>query len=79
VIHSGKFLYNNYKQALDLIKEHEPFVLAAQTRLNLSDEDIERMGVEEQEYIEAMQQGEREELNLKCSYLEALEKLWDGL
>ena len=47
----GRFLHNNYVQALRIINEYTPLLHALKTRTSFSDEDFVRWKAEESEFL----------------------------
>jgi hypothetical protein len=67
----GHFLYNNYTQALDIIKNNTPEVEAFKLRLDITDSDIEGWVHAERKFLEELKD-EPQERVLACAYVEAL-------
>ena len=70
----GWFLYNNYKQAFDIINDLTPAVDELKVQLNISDEDFQCWNIEELEYLESLV-SELEYDPQKTAYVEALQSL----
>ncbi|KAG0692671.1 hypothetical protein DFH29DRAFT_882163 [Suillus ampliporus] len=70
----SQFLYNNYKQALDIINDVTPTVEELKAQLDLTDADFHRWNVEELEYLESLA-SEVEYDPQKTAYVEALQSL----
>jgi hypothetical protein len=70
----GKFLYNNYKQALAIIDDLSPAVEELKLALNISDEDFERWNMEEFEFLETLTEETDEDVEA-MTYVEALQSL----
>ncbi|KAL7284497.1 hypothetical protein ACG7TL_001788 [Trametes sanguinea] len=71
---SGKFIYNNYRQALRIIDEGERVLDVYSRDLNLSAADYERYLDEERAYLQRLR-AEPADVSLKCEYIEALQEL----
>jgi hypothetical protein len=69
-----QFLYNNYKQALDIINDVTPAVEELKVQLNLEDTDFHHWNVEELEYLVSLA-SEVEYDPQKTAYVEALQSL----
>ncbi len=67
----GKFLFNNYRQALKIIKDYEPEVERMKATLQITNDDIEQWLVEEQKFLMNLK-NEPEERVLEVAYVEAL-------
>lgn len=67
----GKFLYNNYKQALDIIQDYGPDVQAMLSRLNINEDDVVGWIQKESVFLGNLQE-EPEERALECEYVEKL-------
>ncbi|KAI0818788.1 hypothetical protein BC629DRAFT_1588119 [Irpex lacteus] len=67
----SRFLFNNYRQALNIIKDYEPEVARMKIALQVTDEDIEQWLVEEQKFLMNLK-NEPEERVLEVAYVEAL-------
>lgn len=65
-------MYNNYRQALDIIKNYTPEVERLKTTLQITDEDIEQWLCEEREFLKSLK-NEPEERVLEVAYVEALQ------
>jgi hypothetical protein len=72
--HIGKFLYNNYKQALRIINEFTPTVEELKTQLKISDSDFERWNAEEAEYLGNLAKEPDFDIQ-STAYVEALQSL----
>ena len=70
----GNFLYNNYKQALDIIASFTPQVEEFKASRNISDDDFETWRKEELEYLTSLT-AEPEYDVCAVAYVEALEAL----
>lgn len=70
----GQFLYNNYKQAFEIINDLTPAVDELKVQLNISDDDFQRWNIEELEYLESCA-SEVEYDPQKTTYVEALQSL----
>ncbi|KAG1785797.1 uncharacterized protein HD556DRAFT_1456348 [Suillus plorans] len=70
----GKFLYNNYKQALGIIDDLSPAVKELKLALNISDGDFERWNMEELEFLETLTEETEEDIEA-MTYVEALRSL----
>ncbi|RDX41460.1 hypothetical protein OH76DRAFT_1459149 [Lentinus brumalis] len=73
----GQMLYNNYKQALEIIKEKTPVVQEALQALSLTQEDVKRFEAEEAEYFSNLRDEDPEDLR-DVLYVEALRDLWEA-
>ncbi|KAI0359107.1 hypothetical protein OH77DRAFT_1136710 [Trametes cingulata] len=71
---SGKFIFNNYRQALQIIDEGVRALDVYALELGTSDADYERYLVEERDYLQSLQ-SEPPELAQKMEYMEALDNL----
>ncbi|KAI0363427.1 hypothetical protein BV20DRAFT_931127, partial [Pilatotrama ljubarskyi] len=71
---SGKFIFNNYRQALQIIEEGTRALAVYSVELGTSDVDYERYLVEEGEYLQSLK-SEPPELAHKLEYMEALDNL----
>ncbi|KAG1811307.1 hypothetical protein EV424DRAFT_1349695 [Suillus variegatus] len=69
-----RFLYNNYKQALDIINNVTPAIEELKVQLDLTDADFRRWNVEELEYLESLA-NEVEYDPQQMAYVEALQSL----
>ncbi|KAI0083766.1 hypothetical protein BDY19DRAFT_998324 [Irpex rosettiformis] len=67
----SKFLFNNYRQALDIIKNYTPEIERMKTVLQITDADIEGWLCEERQFLTSLK-NEPEERVLEVSYVEAL-------
>ncbi|KAG2087255.1 uncharacterized protein F5147DRAFT_588159 [Suillus discolor] len=70
----GKFLYNNYKQALAIIDDLSPAAEELKLVLNISDEDFERWNMEEFKFLETLTEETDEDVEA-MTYVEALQSL----
>ncbi|KAG2341415.1 hypothetical protein BDR05DRAFT_1001795 [Suillus weaverae] len=70
----GKFLYNNYKQALAIIDDLTPAVEELKLALKITDADFERWNTEELEFLENVAEESDEDIEA-MAYVEALESL----
>ncbi|KAH9931426.1 uncharacterized protein B0H18DRAFT_1083452 [Fomitopsis serialis] len=73
----GNFIYNNYRQALDIIQEDGCVLAALSAELNTSDNDYEEYLRQEREYLRG-RKAEPPEVSRKLMYLEALRRLEDA-
>lgn len=64
-------MLNNYKQALHIIKEFTPEVLAFKERLQITDEDIEGWLAAERKFLEDLKTEPNEKV-MACAYVDAL-------
>ncbi|CDO74657.1 hypothetical protein BN946_scf184832.g1, partial [Trametes cinnabarina] len=71
---SGKFIYNNYRQALQIIDEGERVLDVLKRDLHLSAADYERYLREERKYLHSLK-SEPPEVSLRGEYVEALQEL----
>ncbi|THG92734.1 hypothetical protein EW026_g8267 [Hermanssonia centrifuga] len=67
----SKFLFNNYKQALQILKDFTPEVNRMKTLLGLEDDDIKKWAHEEHKFLLDLKD-EPEERVLESAYVEAL-------
>jgi len=67
-------MYQNYKQALDIINNLTPIVEELKTQLKITDADFERWNIEELEYLQRLST-EQEYDPQKIAYVEALQSL----
>lgn len=67
----SRFLFNNYKQALKIIREYTPEVELMKQELNLADNDIAGWLDAERKFLQDLKD-EPEEQTLKCAYVQAL-------
>ena len=67
----GRFMLNNYKQALPIIKVFTPEVLAFKERLHISDEDIEGWLGAERKFLEDIKTEPNKKV-MGCAYVDAL-------
>ena len=68
----ARFLYNNYRQALQIIAENEPLLAQYKIEHNLTDETIESWRTDEHAYFESLKNEPPEDI-FKVTYYEALE------
>jgi hypothetical protein len=73
-LYLGRFLYNNYKQALDIINDLTPAVEELKVQLNLVDADFHHWNAEELKYLESLA-NEVEYNPQKTAYVKALQSL----
>ena len=66
---TGNFLLNNYKQAIQIIKDYLPGVHAWKQHLGISNQDIDGWLEDERKFLEE----EPEECVLACAYVKALQ------
>lgn len=64
-------MLNNYKQALHIIKEFTPEVLAFKERLQITDEDIEGWLAAERKFLKDLKTEPNEKV-MACAYVDAL-------
>lgn len=69
--HIGRFLYNNYKQALSIISEYTLEIDRLKAQLNVTDETIEGWIGEERQFLQELKQPP-EERTLEIAYVQAL-------
>jgi hypothetical protein len=69
--YTGNFLFNNYTQAVQIIKDYTPEVEAFKLRLQVTDSDIEQWLHAEQKFLEDLKE-EPQERVLASAYVEAL-------
>ena len=75
----GNFLYNNYKQALDIIADGERILLGLMQDLNIMDMATFEMWLrEEKYYLEGLQREPEEEM-LTMEYWQRLLKLNESM
>lgn len=74
---SGKFLYNNVKQAVLLQQELGPLVGNFKDQNDVIAEDIAGWHTAEREYLKGLQ-SEPEEVGLKIDYICLLKELWEA-
>lgn len=67
----GKFLLNNYRQALNIINEYSPVVTKMTQSLSINEDTIESWIAEEYQFLLNLKE-EPEEKILACSYVQAL-------
>jgi len=70
----GKFLYNNYKQALAIINDLSPAVEELKLALKVADADFERWNAEELEFLETLAAESEDDIEA-MTYVEALQSL----
>ncbi|KAG1838896.1 hypothetical protein DFJ58DRAFT_668114, partial [Suillus subalutaceus] len=70
----SQFMYQNYKQALNIINNLTPVVEELKTQLKITDTDFERWNIEELEYLQRLSI-EQEYDPQKIAYVEALQLL----
>ena len=70
---TGKFLFNNYKQAITIISDYTPDIIALKAVMpGLADEDFVKWKEEESQYLRSLRQ--EPEYNMQVvAYVEALE------
>ncbi|KAJ2968160.1 hypothetical protein NUW54_g13303 [Trametes sanguinea] len=73
-VESGKFIFNNYRQALQIIEEGTRALAIYEQDLQTGAADYERYLVQEREYLFGLK-SEPPELALKFEYIEALQLL----
>ena len=69
---TGNFLLNNYKQAIQIIKDYLLGVHAWKQHLGISNQDIDGWLKDERKFLESLKE-EPEEHVLACAYVEALQ------
>lgn len=70
----GRFLFNNYRQALSIIDEHNSLLSSPENTGIVSDEICKKWLKEEAEYLTGLKK-EPEECSLFVEYVEALQAL----
>jgi hypothetical protein len=70
-MHAAKFLFNNFEQALTIIKTYTPEVEAFKVRLRITSDNIEGWVHAEQKFLEELKE-EPEDKVLTYAYVEAL-------
>lgn len=65
-------MLNNYRQALEIIRDYTPGVRAFKERLGIEDQDIEGWLVDERKFLEELKEEPAERV-LACAYVEALQ------
>lgn len=70
----GNFIYNNYRQALEIISTSKANLRLLEERLGTSSDDYQRYLMEERRYLASLKQ-EPEDTLQKVEYMEKLEKL----
>ena len=74
----GKFIFNNYRQALEIIREHQPLLrAAAHGNPSLTATTYENWLAEEHQYLLDLKKEPRED-TAACLYVDALHQLWDS-
>lgn len=68
---AGRFLYNNYRQALKIIADGTPHVEKMKARLNITDDNIDGWLKEEEEFFKNLKD-EPDERVLESAYVRAL-------
>ena len=69
---TGNFLLNNYKQAIQIIKDYSLGICAWKQCLGISNQDIDEWLEDERKFLESLKE-EPEECVLACTYVEALQ------
>ena len=69
---TGNSLLNNYKQAIQIIKDYSPGVHTWKQHLGISNQDIDGWLEDERKFLESLKE-EPEEHVLACTYVEALQ------
>ena len=72
----GLMLYNNYRQALQIIDEKTPMLREAMDALQITDTDLRDYELEECKYFSTLRDEDPEELR-DILYVEALRELWE--
>ena len=72
------FLYNNYRQALEIVATHPEHVKNLCTELNITEDDFDRYLKEEAEYLENLKEEPLEDL-LKQEYIRRLDELENAM
>jgi hypothetical protein len=70
----GRFIYNNYRQALDCIRKNTPLLNSLLSRNSLREEAIERWLEDEREYLKNPPQA-NDGIAQSVEYLKLLQKL----
>ncbi|RDX46383.1 hypothetical protein OH76DRAFT_1356170 [Lentinus brumalis] len=70
----GLMLYNNYRQALQIIEEKTPMLHEAMSALQITEADLEKYRAEEREYFSSLRDEDPEDLR-DVLYVEALREL----
>ncbi|KAI0700240.1 hypothetical protein C8T65DRAFT_709710 [Cerioporus squamosus] len=70
----GAFMYNNYVQALDIIKSKKPVLEESMGLLKLSHEELDRLAKEEASYFETLRDESPWDVHA-IAYVEALQEL----
>ena len=74
----GKFIFNNYRQALELIREHQPLLRSvAQGSTAPTAETYEGWLADERQYLSDLKKEPRED-TLACLYVDVLQQLWEA-
>lgn len=76
-IFAGNFIYNNYRQALDILSTSKANLSLLEERLGTTSDDYERYLLEERQYLASLKK-EPEDALRKVEYMEKLEKLKDA-
>lgn len=71
----AEMLYNNYRQALELIEDKTPVLEEAMQSLEISEADLQAYDVEEHTYFTNLKDEDPEDLR-DVVYAEALQKYW---
>jgi hypothetical protein len=71
---TGRFLYNNYKQALDIISKNTPELDLFKRTNNVVDDDFEQWHQEELDYLRSCV-AESDSTTIAVQYVEQLQKL----
>jgi hypothetical protein len=72
-VNVGKFLFNNYKQAITIISDYTPDINALKAIMpGLSDEDFVKWREEELQYLRSLRQEPEYDVQV-VAYVEALE------
>lgn len=70
----GQFIYNNYRQALEIINTNPGFISAACATLGVREDDFETFLEEEKTYLQDLRRGPAAP-HLDIEYVAALEEL----
>ncbi|KIJ60264.1 hypothetical protein HYDPIDRAFT_99045, partial [Hydnomerulius pinastri MD-312] len=70
----SKFLYNNYKQAIDIIENLAPVVNELKTALGITDADFVQWNTKEREYLRRLSKAQMKDVQ-GAEYVEVLEDL----
>jgi len=73
----GRYIYYNYKQALDILQEQGPNLHQICRLQGYKASDFRDWLKEEQVYLETLRK-EPEDDNLRCLYVEAIEEYWEA-